>query len=91
MKKRKDSYHNVARGLVDRISALPEMPLAEEKAAIVEIFKTFGATRTDLADAFWVMDSQPYSVAVSANPWHARLRRVRNDPTYGKQLFAIWA
>lgn len=85
-------YYRAAGNLADRISDLPDMPLPDEKLAVVEIFRTEKASPAVLRDAFWLMDNEPYRFGGygSSNKWHPRLRRVRNDPEYGSQLFAMF-
>lgn len=87
-------YLKAADILVDRLENFPDGPDNH-----LEVLRIFESVQRDLklasdtlADAFWVMDSQPGRFAhYPSGRWHARLRRVRNTPEFGRRLFALWA
>jgi hypothetical protein len=82
-------YYRAARNLAMRIADIPALPSHDERMAVIEAFRAEKASPAVLRDAFWVMDNEPGRFA-SRDAWHPRLRRVRNDPTYGRQLFAMF-
>jgi hypothetical protein len=76
------------------------MRLAKELAAqiatftseeqVVAAFRAAKGSPAVKADAFWVMDEKP-GLIPNHTQWHPLLRRTRNNPTYGRELFALWS
>lgn len=87
-------YFKAARMLVDRLESFPDSP--DNHNEVLRIFESvraeLRASPTVLADAFWIMDNEPGRFGrYPGGRWHARLRRVRNTPEFGRRLFAMWA
>lgn len=83
-------YYRAARNLAERISALPQMEREQEMLAVIELFKTEPGSRDVIRDAFWILDNESGRFG-RWQDWHPKLRRVRNTPDFGRQLFALWA
>jgi hypothetical protein len=84
-------YYRAARNLAERIAALPAMEREQEMLAVIDLFKTEPARSRDvIQDAFWILDNEPGRF-YRWQEWHPKLRRVRNNPEFGRQLFALWA
>lgn len=74
------------------IAALPnDQPI---EPAVVKVFADADATPSDKGDAFWLLDEKPGGFSgypdSTGNGWHAKLRRTRNHPTHGHELFATF-
>ena len=87
-------YYKAACMLVDRLEAFPDGP--DNHNEVLRIFESvraeLRASKTVLADAFWIMDNEPGRFGhYPGGRWHARLRRVRNTPEFGRRLLAMWA
>lgn len=74
-----------AKEIAARIAALTDPSLEQTLAAV----QAQECSKLVLCDAFWLLDNEPgwfenYQV------WHPRLRSLRNQPVYGKKLFALF-
>lgn len=75
-----------ARSIAQGIAAIPAPANTEQ---VLQVFLDQECTGQILCDAFWKLDNgfwrfDHYEV------WHARLRGLRNTPTEGERLFALF-
>jgi hypothetical protein len=82
-------YYRAARNLASRISEIQANSPEQEHEAVLECFRVEKASPAVLRDAFWILDNEPGRF-FQRDSWHPRLRKVRNNPAYGKQLFAMF-
>lgn len=71
----------------DALAALP--PTASD-ADVVAVFASATASKAQKADAFWMLDERPGLFHGYLN-WHPILRRCRNHPVHGRELFKTWS
>jgi hypothetical protein len=73
--------------IAEQIAALPE---AERFGAIVGIFKAASKSPSLRGDVFWTLDNEPGHWD-HLKGWHGVLRQVRNTPSEGTKLFALFS
>lgn len=76
-----EKYRLLARELQPKIEALTP----GDCVGVVRLFQEAKGKPLDKGDAFWLLDNQPGNYP--RGHWHSTLRRCRNDPTFGPQLF----
>lgn len=71
--------------------ALKNLPDDATEADVVGVFADFKATKTQKGNAFAELDERPGRFSgISYSSWHSRLRRTRNHPVHGRELFALF-
>ena len=77
---------HTARQIAAEIASL-QNPVTDEQ--VLNVMQTSKGCRQILCDAFWLMDNEPSRFA-NHQVWHPRLRSLRNNPTVGEQMFALF-
>ena len=69
----------------DALQALPHDAVAQ----VPPLFATIAKTTEDRYETFRVLDEQPgrFDSYTSSSHWHSLLRRTRNHPDHGRDLF----
>jgi hypothetical protein len=60
------------------------------EADVVKMFQEMKATPEQKCSVFWEMDNKPGRWGASYFTWHSLLRRTRNNPVFGRQMFATF-
>jgi len=84
-------YRKKCMALAGQIAGqIAAIPFDDQFSAIVNIFKAATTSPALRADVFWLLDNEPGHWA-SLGQWHGALRQVRNTPSEGEKLFALFA
>lgn len=73
--------------IAEQIAAVP---YDDRFGAVVGIFKAATKSPALRADVFWILDNEPGHWN-HLQGWHSALRQVRNTPSEGTQLFALFS
>jgi hypothetical protein len=76
--------------LLQQLKALEYAPEGGIEPAVVRVFAQAKATPSEKCDAFWRLDTSPGRYSYPYFDWHSKLRRTRNHPVHGPELFALF-
>ena len=60
------------------------------EADVVRLFSMLPISPVRRCDVFWQLDNSPGIYGGDYCTWHSLLRRTRNHPIHGKELFALF-
>lgn len=87
-KARETRTRKVADAIQFGLVALAEANGSE--ADVVRLFAVQPISPVRKCDAFWLLDDKPGRYGANYFNWHSLLRRTRNHPIHGKELFALF-
>lgn len=80
----------VLRAASELSEAIADLPSPITDGNVLEVMekgRSYG--KELLCEVFWLLDNEPRRFA-RHHVWHPRLRRLRNRPTSGEELFALF-
>ncbi len=89
MKPSTTKFSNITRTsqeIAAKIAAL-QPPVSDEH--VLDVLQKQGCAPGLLCDAFWLLDNEPRRFP-DYQIWHPRLRSLRNHPTAGDRMFALF-